>query len=312
MAAKLTGMEWLKKQILKLNDTNTHLKDRLAKICPDVYNEFQKWTPLKLILLNYTLDICMIIIDRTSIFKKKIYVDLFAGSGINKVKETNDFLIGSPLIAAQLADSFDKMFFCESDKDYNNALVQRLGLVGKKNIIIYDKDCNLVLDSIINEASTPYTYSLFFIDPFSTEFLWDSMQKVLQTRSDILFTFMSSNIWRMVGAARKEAKGIQVLNRLFGNDAWTKSNSVEELLQTYINNIQNVRRGAVIRTIKIQSKVFGSFYYHLIFITNITSGGNKWLQGIDKAKEEIEKNSDLTVEMALDIIKGRQKQLSHF
>lgn len=312
MVAKLTGMEWLKKQIVKLNDTNTHLKDNLAKIEPDIYNEFQKWTPLKLIILNYTLDICTTIINKTPIFKKRIYADLFAGSGINKVKDTNDFLIGSPIIAAQYANSFDKMFFCESDSRFYNALTKRIELMGQSNISIYNQDCNTMLDSIISEVSTPYTYSLFFIDPFSTEFSWSSMQKILQTRSDILFTFMTSYMWRMIGAVRKEAKGIHIFNELFGDGSWNNATSAEGILQEYIKNIQIIRPRAVIRTIKIQSKVFGSFYYHLIFITNTTSGGNKWLQGMDKAKEEIEKNSDLTVEMALDIVKGRQKQLSSF
>jgi len=37
-----------------------------------------------------------------------------------------------------------------------------------------------------------------------------------------------------------------------------------------------------------------------------------WLRAVDKAKKEIESNSDKAVLTALDIIKKRQSQLSNF
>ena len=86
---RLTGMEWLKKWMKKLEITNSKFGpqiSRIISISPEVYNEFREWTPLKLILLNYSLDVCTTIIKNTSFFEEMYYIDLFAGSGINKIK----------------------------------------------------------------------------------------------------------------------------------------------------------------------------------------------------------------------------------
>ena len=99
----ITGMEWLKKWIKELEVTSSKFKDQIeqiTKIKPEVYNEFREWTPLKLILLNYALNVCTTIIKNMPFFEGMYYVDLFAGSGINKIKDKDDFRMGSPLIAS--------------------------------------------------------------------------------------------------------------------------------------------------------------------------------------------------------------------
>ena len=119
MANKLTGMDWLKVHIKKIEATNSKHSLEIKKISelePKVYNEFQSWTPLKLILLNYVLEVCTLVIKKNSFFKEKYFIDLFSGSGINKVKNKPDFIIGSSLIAAlNFSDCYNEMIFCEKD-----------------------------------------------------------------------------------------------------------------------------------------------------------------------------------------------------
>ena len=81
--------------------------------------------------------------------------------------------------------------------------------------------------------------------------------------------------------------------------------------EIYKENILKKRPNAPIRIIKVKSEQF-NFCYHLFFITNETKGGNSWLIAIDKAKKEIEANSDVIVIKALDIVKKRQAELSQF
>ena len=312
---KLTGMEWLKKWIKKLEVTNSKFKNEIQQITsikPDVYNEFKEWTPLKLILLNYALDVCTTIIKNTSFFKKSYYVDLFAGSGINKIKGTEDSLIGSPLIASlNHSDAYSSMIFCEKEPQYSEALDLRLNILKKNNLDVMKKEYELCLGNILKKVSDRNTYSFFFIDPYYMEFEWSEMKKVLQVRSDIIFTFMSSQIFREVGLVRSKIGKGENLMKLFGGDSWEPAKNADDLVEIYKKNILKERSEAPIRIIKVKSEQF-NFCYHLFFITNKTKGNNKWLRAIDKAKKEIEKNSDKSVEMALNIVKKRQSELSQF
>lgn len=311
---KITGFNWLKKNIKELEITNSKFNleiEEIRKIKPEVYNKFREWTPLKLILLNYALNVCTTIIDKTSFFKKKYYIDLFAGAGINKIKDTEDFLIGSPLIASlNHYKSYNSMIFCEKDSSFLETLKLRLKFLKKENLEIkggYEQN----LDGIIKTVEGRDTYSFFFIDPNSTEFIWKDMKKVLNVRSDIIFNFMSSQIYRAVAQFKCGIGKGEVLTNLFGDDSWKEATSAEHLVEIYKNNILKERSNAPIRIIEIRSKQF-NFCYHIFFITNKTKGENKWLRAIDRLKTEIEYNSDLAVMDALNIIKKRQSELTQF
>jgi three-Cys-motif partner protein len=312
LVKRVTGPDWLKKGIGALEVTNLQSGSEIKEILnikPDVYNVFREWTPLKLILLNYAFHVCSTIINKMTFFKHKYYVDLFAGSGINKMKGKDDFLIGSPLIVSLSSHSalYDQMCFCEKDPNYSEALNLRLEFLKKKNLMVQRREYETCFDEILASVNQRDTYSFFFIDPNCMEFKWESMKKVLKSRSDIIFNFMSSQIYRDVCLKKEDGKGNELLE-LFGDDSWKQANNVDELVEIYKCNILKERRDAPIRTIRIHSSRF-NFCYHLFFITNKTKGENQWLRAIDKAKTEIESNSDKAVMLALDIVKHRQKLL---
>jgi len=311
---KLTGREWLKKQISELEITTSSYKNELKKIMevkPKVYNKFHEWTPLKLILFTYSFNVCTPIIKNTSFFKKKYYIDLFAGSGINKIGK-KDFLMGSPLIASlNHSDVYDSMIFCENNNNYSGALGLRLKTLGKDNLKIMKEKYELCLQNILEEVDDKETYSFFFIDPNCMEFGWEFMGKILGVRSDIVFTFMSSQIWRAVCQANLGIGFGKKLNKFFGKESWKQAKNEGELVEIYKNNVLKERTSAPIRTIKIKSGKF-HFVYYMFFISNKTFGGNSWFRAIDKVKKEIESNSDVAVSQTLDIIKKRQLELSDF
>ncbi|HII16259.1 MAG TPA: three-Cys-motif partner protein TcmP [Nanoarchaeota archaeon] len=319
MAAKLTGMAWLRTQITKIETTKSQFKtqiEQIMKIKPEVYNEFREWTPLKLILLNYTLDVCTPIIanmlKRDSFFKEMYFVDLFAGSGINRVKDTKDFIIGSPLIAAlNYGKTYSGMYFCDSNTNYSEALDLRMATLNNTKLYVKKGSYDQFLPEIISKVNQSGVYSLFFIDPHSTEFSWDSMKQVLEIRSDILFNFMTSEIARTWGLAKAGKGGDETLNNVFGDDSWRLAESTEDLVSIYAVNILKARPNAIFNIVKVRAAKF-NFRYDLFFITNQTKGENQWMRAIEKAKQEIERNSDESVKVALDLVKGRMKDLFSF
>jgi three-Cys-motif partner protein len=77
----------------------------------------------------------------------RIYIDLFSGPGIVRVKGTNKFFWGSPLLALQVKDAFDKYIFCESVPAYIDALKRRSSAISPQaDISFVDGDCNLNVD----------------------------------------------------------------------------------------------------------------------------------------------------------------------
>lgn len=310
----LKGMPWLKKQIKGIEETNSKFSNEIKiirEIKPEVFNESEHWTPLKLAFLNFTLDVCAIVAKNK--FEKKNYIDLFSGSGINKTRgKYDDYLIGSPFIALlNHKEKFTKFFFCETNIDYFEALSERINALGFDNINLSPEDCNDELPDILNALNKEEkNYNFFFIDPYNLEFSWESMKKILNIRSDILFTFMPRAIWRTIATNKATGHGHKALKRVFGNNSWENATCEEDLIKIYQENILKERNDAVILDTQIKSK--GGFTYNLIFITHKTKGNNPWLNPIRNAKEEIEKHSDVAIKSLLSIIKKRQMTLENY
>lgn len=65
----------------------------------------------------------------TSMKKKwqcRIYIDLFAGAGKARIEGTKKIIPGSPLLALNIDDPFDKYIFCDKDPENIDALKQRV------------------------------------------------------------------------------------------------------------------------------------------------------------------------------------------
>ena len=132
-----------KKRVEKKKDPSEWLKGRLellfrypelSKISPDIYNKCGVWTPLKIIGVGYFASIYSKIISKQPWVKKWYYIDLFAGSGIHKVSETGDTILGTCIHAI---DSFKnpphKVFLVEKDPEKKMALENRLNFL-KSNV----------------------------------------------------------------------------------------------------------------------------------------------------------------------------------
>ena len=57
---------------------------------------------------------------------ERVYVDLFSGSGYSRVRGTNEILMGSPLLAVQIPDRFDRYVFCDENPELLDALRARV------------------------------------------------------------------------------------------------------------------------------------------------------------------------------------------
>jgi len=304
-------LSWLKKQLKRIEETNSSFNNEITQIKnidPYVCNEFNSWTPLKLVFLNYLLDVCAIVANKR--YPLKNYIDLFAGSGLNKIKNKHeDILIGSPFISLfNHYNKFTSFFFCEKELILFETLKKRINLLEFKNANLLQLDCNEGIDKILKQINkNNFSYNFFFIDPFNLDFSWKSMKKILSIRSDILLTFMSRASWRAFCTNEVTGYGYKSLTNLFGDDSWKQASNEKDLLEIYKKNILKERRDAEMHSIYINSE--RGVAYNLLFITHKTKGGNPWMNPIIKAGKEIEKHSAKAVEISLEIIKKRQSTL---
>src|SRR5262249_51164371 len=116
-------------------------------------------------------------------WEKRVYVDLYSGSGIGKLRGTGKLVMGSPLIALNATDPFDLYIFCEVDERKLDALKQRAEKIAPKQKIEYVLgDCNAVADkicSLIPRASPgSKVLSLCFVDPYDIGIRFSTITKL--------------------------------------------------------------------------------------------------------------------------------------
>ena len=125
-------------------------------------------------------------------WKKRVYIDLYAGPGYSRVTGTNTILKGSPLLALGVRDPFDQYIFCESDPHFMDALQRRVNRIfPKSNVKFVSGDCNECIGKVI-EAIPPYSteqnvLSFCFVDPFDISIKFSTVQELAVNFVDFLF-----------------------------------------------------------------------------------------------------------------------------
>lgn len=175
------------------------------------------------------------------------YIDLEAGPGKNRVKESGDVFLGSPLIALTTEYAFDNYFFVEKKLENLNSLERRVGSSPHSSRVrLYNDDCNEVIGTIVREIkdierrSSQDKWSclnLVFIDPEGLEIHWRTIKELAtKTRSDLVVNFSTSTITRMIKILSDSPKETAI-DEFFGTREWRQE---YELLT-------NPREGAAVR-----------------------------------------------------------------
>ncbi len=122
---------------------------------------------------------------------KRVYIDLYAGPGCTRVRETSKYLMGSPLIALSVQHPFDKYIFCEENLENMSALKTRVNTnFAHLDVKFIDGDCNNKQLEIIKAIPSPSTHetvlSFCFVDPFSLNLQFATIRKFSERFVDFL------------------------------------------------------------------------------------------------------------------------------
>jgi len=120
-----------------------------------------------------------------------VYVDLFAGAGYAKIKETNKTYLNSALLAMSIPSPFSKYILCEQDEERFEALSARIKRdFSHLNCELIKGDSNKNVDKVI-KALPPFgkgntRLPFCFIDPYSLNLNFSTIKALGQTLMDFL------------------------------------------------------------------------------------------------------------------------------
>jgi spore photoproduct lyase len=220
------------------------------------------------------------------------YIDLFAGCGKCRVRETCEEINGSALVSLSIKYPFKKYFMVELDSDAVNALKKRVKMTQYRDRVdIIPGNCNEKIDEIIAEIPER-SLSLAVIDPTGLHIKFETLKKLTEhLRIDLIITFPEGmDIKRNLSKYMKQSHSI--LDDYIGDEDWrqlfpkdvkginqlTSTHIEQNLIEYYRKNLgklgyKEIRSGD---EILIRSSQKNLPLYYLLFASKHALGHTFW------------------------------------
>jgi spore photoproduct lyase len=220
------------------------------------------------------------------------YIDLFAGCGKCRVRDTCEEIDGSALVSLSVKFPFKKYFMVELDSDAVNALEKRAEKKSfKDRVKIIPGNCNEKIDEII--AGIPEkSLSLAVVDPTGLHIKFETLKKLTEyLRIDLIITFPEGmDIKRNLSKYIKQSHGI--LDDYIGDENWrqlfqqdirdinllTSTHTEKNLIGYYRRNLDRLGYGEIKSgdEILIRSSQKNLPLYYLLFASKHSLGHTFW------------------------------------
>ena len=231
---------------------------------------------------------------------KRVYIDLFAGAGASIEKGTDRIVKGSPLLALDLDDKYDKYIFCEKDPGRAEALEQRINSNFKEvDYLIITGDSNKHLVEIHEDIPRGNNVLSFcFIDPYKLRTLkWKTVKFLAQhRRMDFLIMFPTGYEINL-NRKRYIENNSEIITEALGIDTWKSewdgSNQRENQFPKFVaeqfgaqmQKLEYLRDGlATMKRIKKRDQ--NLWLYHLAFYSRNPRGYAFWKSAINYSGEQ--------------------------
>lgn len=150
----------------------------------------------------------------------RVYVDLYAGSGLCRIKGLDQVLLGSPLIALSVDAPFDRYIFCESDPERFSALKSRVEKnYAKHNAHLvagkFEEHINDICSKIPGKSLV-----LCFVDPFDCDFDIDNLKIISKCGRGVDFLCLLALQMDAKRNIQHYLKPGSKIDRMIGNTIW--------------------------------------------------------------------------------------------
>lgn len=307
--------DWMKKYLQKITDMGEKIKDK------DVTTDYGCYTALKLISVLYYSEVFTNVAMHNNRkqegYDGAVYLDLFAGSGLVKLTDTNDYVAGSPICAALNKNGFDHLVCVEKDPAKKNALHDRLGrIIPNDKFDVLQANCNDNIDEVISRVRAKFKNPIVFafVDPEGMEIKWETLEKLSDAfpSTDFMVNVASQGVVRVRGKLEKGDKSVEkAMSGYYDEDVQSiladlaSGKTPHEKYQEKINRILGKVAGD---NIKIRDQGEKIAYYILCY-TRHTRGGSQYAKALTTLRSRIEWADRDNVRNILDHIHGRSSPL---
>jgi len=188
-----------------------------------IMQEYGSWTAEKLDYLARYIDVFETAMRQK--WRVRYYVDLFAGSGRNRVEDSGTVMLGSALLALTTTYPFTGYFFTDLLEENTQALRQRCAVSPHyRNVDIHPGDCNDLVNGIVAQIKSDdwRSLNLAFLDPEGLELKWDTVAKLSAIqRMDLIINYPQGGLNRYMPMAF-DTDGQTAVDDFFGDREWRK------------------------------------------------------------------------------------------
>ncbi len=208
------------------------------------------------------------------------FIDLFAGPGRSRVRETGELIDGSPLIAAKHeASPFTQIICCDADAENQAALTKRTE-ADRGRASVVPGDCNDLIETIVSKVPKD-GLNLALVDPFNLAALRFTTLAELGAlhRMDLIVFFPIGEIRRNLKANRK--RYAPLLSRALGTEEWSatvrSTTEVPRLIAVFHRQLQEQCGYTPNRTYNAPIRTGSQVpLYHLVFGSKHPRGDKIW------------------------------------
>jgi len=206
------------------------------------------------------------------------FIDLFAGPGRVRVRETGEIKDGSPLIAAKHGKApFSKLVFCEMRQDNVSALKSRTACHGQRVEVILG-DCNSSIDTIA--AAVPeHGLNIALIDPFGLQALkFATIERLGRfRRMDLVVHFPTGDIKRNLTKSENTRRWLsEALGTMEWESRCSSAKEVAVLVEVFKERLRRIGYGSEqVRSQPIKNSQNVTLYY-LVYASKHPRGDAIW------------------------------------
>jgi len=188
------------------------------------FDEIGYWTEIKLdIVKDYAKEYSTILAKKPFQYA---YIDGFAGSGVHLSRDTQEFVLGSPLNALKIKPPFHEYFLVDLDGDKVEQLRSFPEIKDRPEVHVIHGNCNQVLlEEVFPKVKfEDYRRALCVLDPYGLQLNWEVIEVAGRMKSiEIFLNFpimdMNRNaLWRKPELASQE--GRVRMTAFWGNESW--------------------------------------------------------------------------------------------
>jgi three-Cys-motif partner protein len=231
--------------------------------------EVGSWTRDKLKILQQYLPGYLL---ATTKALERIYIDAFAGPGLNRLKGRSLTPDGSPLIAldarAPNGTKFDRLFFIERDR---TVAAELRGVLNTRD---HARRARVITGDVNEELPKLFTKlprrspTFVFVDPEGIEPRWSTIEAIAPWQTELLINFpLGMSIKRNLDSAKVTA--------YFGTDQWrglwksTGPGRTRALLQLYKERLWELGYRHTTQDDRLVKTSGGRHLYYLVFVSKV-------------------------------------------